>query len=31
MTKVLIGVGIASVALIGTGIAVSWRALNWRA
>lgn len=31
MTKVLVGAGIASVALIGTGIAISWRALTWRA
>lgn len=31
MAKVLLGVGIASVAFIGTGIAVSWRALKWRA
>lgn len=29
MTKVLVGAAIASVALIGAGIAASWKALSW--
>lgn len=31
MTKVLLGAAFASVVLIATGIAASWKALSWRA
>jgi len=31
MTKFLLGIGVASVALISTGIAVVWRGLQWKA